>query len=522
MTSDMMFPLVKGGIMTITDYMRNIAFINLIEISDSCRNRIFNDTTVSQAVLNYAENLKDIVRIIPVALSIDQIKLFYDDKTPEYFILLEENTEKNLLTKLSDACENFDHCFYFYGDTPLLDTTLTTRMVENHYKYFADYTFADGYPYGLTPEILNRHCLSQLIPLALDSSDPVVRDSLFKILQKDINAFDIETEISSVDMRLKRLSLCSDTLINWMQLDRIVKAGGKDAESILAMNDTIEKYTRTLPSYIQIQIAEKCWQSCSYCPYPEIAPHHRESDVHMSVEQVLDLARKIDRFSPGCRISLSLWGDPSAHPDISGILEGILRSTSLKIVIETSGLGWENLLDTRKDLIKSDRIDWIFSLDSVNPRLYKSLRGEGQESVLKTIEGFMKLNSLHTWIQAVRMNENEEDLELFFRSWKEKTENVIIQKYDHFSLFLDQRKVTDLSPVNRFPCWHLKREMSILTDGSVVLCREDIEKKNVLGNVFQQNLQEIWDSAESLFDSHINSVYKGICSNCDEYYTYNF
>jgi spiro-SPASM protein len=120
------------------------------------------------------------------------------------------------------------------------------------------------------------------------------------------------------------------------------------------------------------------------------------------------------------------------------------------------------------------------------------------------------------------MKENEDDLEKFFKSWKARTENVIVQKYDSFSGLLPDRRAADLSPVRRFPCWHLKRDMVVLLDGTVPLCKEDVQTGTRLGNAFEEDLELIWDRAQATYRSHLAGSYPGICAACDEYYTYNF
>ena len=502
--------------------MRNIAFINLTDINESCQTRILQGKTVSRLILEYCNALPDMDLIIPVALSLGQLEHFYKEYNPEKYVILEENSISALIRSLSEESINFDNAVYIWGDTPLLDITLTKKMFSNHYKYYADYSFADGFPYGLSPEILSGSCLKQLVPLSEGETAPIGRDALFKCLQKDINAFDIETEISPCDMRLKRISLSTDTRRNLMQMQRIIEAGGTDSASILDMDADIEKYSRTLPAFFQIQLTETCFQSCSYCPYPAMNPDHRRGKKAIPAEKMLDLARRIDAFAPDSSISLSLWGDPAAYDKLDQLLDSILADTGVKILIETSGLGWGRFLEKNPACLHSERIDWIFSLDAMDPELYRKLRGDGQEEVIQTIEAFRQHNQAHTWIQAVRMKENEDELEKFYRYWKEKTENVIIQKYDYFNGRLEERKVTDLSPVKRFPCWHLKREMAILVDGTVLLCREDLQKEQPLGNVFDQSLEELWKNGDPVFQDHIKSCYTGICENCDEYYTYNF
>ena len=125
-------------------------------------------------------------------------------------------------------------------------------------------------------------------------------------------------------------------------------------------------------------------------------------------------------------------------------------------------------------------------------------------------------------MQALRIVNEEEDLERFYRAWKAKTPNVIVQKHDDFAGFMPALKATDLSPVKRRPCWHVMRDFVVLIDGTVPACREDVRKTRVLGNAFTEPLADLWARGAELYAAHVRGEYPGICANCDEYYTYNF
>ena len=112
----------------------------------------------------------------------------------------------------------------------------------------------------------------------------------------------------------------------------------------------------------------------------------------------------------------------------------------------------------------------------------------------------------------MRTKINEEQLENFYHS--NKNSGMIIQKYDDFAGLLPDNKVTDLSPVIRNPCWHQRRDMTILFDGNVPCCREYI-LDGVVGNVFSESLVSVWEKGRDM-------VYTDKCRSCDEYYTFNF
>ena len=75
-------------------------------------------------------------------------------------------TASALLSALAEAGSGHDDIFYYYADCPLLDPRLASRMHGSHRKYFAEYTFADGYPAGLAPEIIRTETVARLQSLA--------------------------------------------------------------------------------------------------------------------------------------------------------------------------------------------------------------------------------------------------------------------------------------------------------------------------------------------------------------------
>ena len=103
---------------------------------------------------------------------------------------------------------------------------------------------------------------------------------------------------------------------------------------------------------------------------------------------------------------------------------------------------------------------------------------------------------------------------------------ALFQKYDDFAGKLPPCKPADLSPLDRDPCWHLRRDMTILYNGDVPACHS-CWSENITGNVFNQPLEEIWHKTDVLLEMHINKNYCcaskcANCEKCDEWYTFNF
>ncbi len=427
------------------------------------------------------------------------------------------------------------------ADEPLLDPALARRMLENYRRYRADYSFADGYPLGLAAEMLHPRVLPALRLLAERNPLKVERGWLFALIQKDINSFDIETEISPRDLRDLRVSLACDTRRNLLLVDRFGAAGVRDAESALSVIPDHLELLRTLPAYVQVQVAGGCPQACALCPYPRFGGDILARRDYMPRARFAALMEALTSFAGEAVVSLSLWGEPALHPDFEGLVEDVLVHPGLSLIIETSGLGWRR--DSLESLAarwgsggeaatdaRASRLSWVVALDAPEPELYARLRGKGYEEAVATAELLLSLFPKSAYVQTLRAIDNEDALEEFWRGWKKKTDNVIVQKYSTFAGFLPQRKVTDLSPLVRRPCWHLLRDLSILLDGTVPLCRECLQGEQVLGRLFDsgegpvelaRSLEAVWRAGEAPLARHIAGNYPEPCLRCDEYYTYN-
>jgi len=453
-------------------------------------------------------------------------------------------TKKSVLIRISELQTGFDCIYFVFADCPFLDPSLAGKIAERHIKYAAEYSYADGWPFGLAPEILSPGTPGILAKILGDEDGPAERDMLFSVIQKDINAFDIEAEISSVDLRCRRINLCADSKRNLLLLKNFYTEAGEKtpcADDVTRIIEEKPQVLRTLPAFFPIQVYGGCPQKCSICPYPSYTDVLNRKDF-MESEKFESLLDKITAFSGDAVIDLSLWGELSLHPEKLKLIENVLKRPQLSLIIETSGLGWKNeelekCLELSKNSVSGKRVNllsplsWIVSLDTIEASRYTSLRTTGFAEAENCVKKLFSLFPDDSFVQAVRIKGEENDTEKFYRYWKENSprgdKNVIIQKYDDFCGSLEKKQASDISPVIRQCCWHIMRDFPVLIDGTVPLCREDTgvlknEKNNVLGNVFADSLEGIWQNGDKYYKEHCNKNYSGLCAECDEYYTYNF
>lgn len=451
-------------------------------------------------------------------------------------------TVKELLSSIAETCVSYkaDSALYSYADCPFLNTALTKEITDAHEKYCAEYTFADGYPYGFAPEALDKGAAAILASLASGTqmkagSVRVSRNSIFSLIKTDINSFEIETILAPEDWRLYRYEFACGSKAGFMSCAALLKYGvaGKTAAELSKAAASDSAILRTVPAFYNIQLSEKCSGKCTYCPYPAAyrtknGKGPEESCGYMTVENFRKVVKQASVLSEQAVVSLSAWGEPLSYPHITEAVQAVLAEKGLSVLIETDGLlVTEELCASLKKICDSvperingqEKIIWIVSLDGASEETYASLRENGA-TLARASEAVPLLEKYFpesVYPQMVRMEKNENELEKFWRFWNaEKSPSdgkLIIQKYDSFAGALPQCKPADLSPIERNPCWHLRRDMVILADGSVPLCREFILDGKA-GNVFTDGLEKIW-TCMTLSENEK-------CGNCDEYYTFNF
>ena len=266
---------------------------------------------------------------------------------------------------------------YVHADMPFLDSTLCSSLLDLHRRYRSEYTFADGYPPGFAPEILSPRVLLNLAELAGRHEVAVDRDGLFTVIQKDINSYDIETELSPVDLRgLRFMPLC-DTRRNKQAAESLYELGARTAADAVKLLPAHPELLRTLPAFLWVQITEQCKQSCSYCPYPHLVGDPRLLKGFMPVKQFERIMTEAALFCDDLVVDISLWGEPSVHPDFPAIVATVMAQPRFTLIVETSGLGWEPGQAEALAHSWGGRIQWIVSLDDADSEGYKRLRGDG-------------------------------------------------------------------------------------------------------------------------------------------------
>lgn len=437
--------------------------------------------------------------------------------------LRRDDTEDATFWKETFAETGSDHIIRIFADTPFLDLSIISEMIALHLEYLAEFTYSDNLPEGFSCEIIAKD-LVENIPGMKEKSLP-----LTQVIRSNINQFDVELYYKGPDIRDKRLSFRSSHPRDRRIMENLFDIHGSRPpyEEIKAL---IEKNPGSLyiaPSYLEIELTGRCDLDCIFC-YRKSLPAER-GDMDLSLFD--KIVTEMDTFALPYTICFGGSGEPLMHRDFLAFARRAAESPlAERIIIETAGhyLSDEIIEFLRNE--KNEKFHLIINCNGCDEETWRQIHGANHfQRVSKTIDALSSLTEaegkeprLH--LQIMKINETEKWLDRYYDHWEEKKVPVILQKQNTFLGRIEDRRYSDLSPLERTPCWHLQRDCVILSDGTVAFCKQDVTGEKARGSLKETTLTELFEKGRDDFLANYRGEYppQPDCRNCDEWYTFNF
>lgn len=157
-------------------------------------------------------------------------------------------------------------------------------------------------------------------------------------------------------------------------------------------------------SYMRISVTDRCNLRCIYCIPPEGVKRKRPEDI-LSYEEIIRIVREAAGL--GIRKIRLTGGEPLVRKDIPHLVRGLKALQGIREVsMTTNGV----LLADMAWPLKEAGLDRLnISLDTLDPRLYKSLtRGGEIHRVLEGIEAVIRAGFRKTKLNMVLLPEKNE------------------------------------------------------------------------------------------------------------------
>ena len=224
------------------------------------------------------------------------------------------------------------------------------------------------------------------------------------------------------------------------------------------------------------------------------------------------------------RLTLNGIGDPLLHDDIFEIINFAKSAGIRAIHVETDLLPRnpatiERLVDSEIDVVS-------VHLPAMTPQTYAAIMGAdcfGQ--VVENIRRFItrrqqRKSGVPILVPVfVKCQLNLAEMENWYDQWLKALGAAVINGPSEFSGLIQNCGVADMSPPKRRACARLWSRMTILCDGKVVACEQDVTGKQIIGDVCEKSISDIWrNQFDELRTSHKRGCAAGICGGCREWH----
>ncbi|MBN2403593.1 MAG: spiro-SPASM protein [Spirochaetes bacterium] len=412
-----------------------------------------------------------------------------------------------------------DHIVKIFCDSPFLDMDIIADMINTHTKYLAEFTYSENLPSGFSCEIISK----ELIDAIPDTDEKTL--PLSQVIKSNINKFDVELYYKEPDIRNKRLGFRTGNPREKQILINIFNKAGcipkySEVKNIIDRNPDVLYLS---PSYVEIELTGKCALDCVFCFRKTLKKEHGDMDTGLFRK----ILRDMNYFKLPYSVCFGGSGEPLMHNNFFEILD-MARNENLieNIIIETNGIlagsNYNNYLVSMND----KRLKTIFNINGMDRESYKAVHnGDFFDTVFRNITSIKEASHFDDsiYIQIMKINETEQFIDRFYDFWEKYKIQIILQKQNTFLNRIEDRSYSDLSPLERTPCWHLQRDFNILSDGSAMFCKQDVDGNFARGNLNKDSISQIFEKSKNTFlnDYKKNFSTSPDCASCSEWYTFN-
>ena len=277
-----------------------------------------------------------------------------------------------------------------------------------------------------------------------------------------------------------------------------------------AWSPTRDMAAAPFPRWIQLQTINACQAACRMCPYPlykNVFPRGRmDDDLFEKVSAEIAAHPEVDTFIP------MLQNEPFLDKHILEKVRRFKERTNHRVRVELVTNG-AFLTEDTVARIRDSGLDVLdISLDAVSREVYERVRiGLDYDAVTAGVERAIAadLGGTSVFVRLVKIRDNAHEAEAFAERWRARGVSVFVYEAHNRAGALESQDrdwrltATDLTPLQRAGrrvarAWmgHCPIPFSsanILHNGDLLMCVHDWGRKEVLGNIRDSTIAELWN-----------------------------
>ena len=279
------------------------------------------------------------------------------------------------------------------------------------------------------------------------------------------------------------------------------------------------------PKRITLELTNFCNFNCVFCPRRFMEKETGFMDVALARKLMAEMQRWSQKYESVAVVPF-FRGESLTHPKWDVLLAAL----------HEFGLGPVQLA-TNASLLTEDRarrlleigVDTLsFSMDTLDPDVYHSLRGSDYKTSLGNVLRFLEMRAAHSGpggcrivqVSAVQTEKNRDDMSTFVDFWRVRADRVRIYP-EHSADGNPGSLPGEVADEPRKPCHKVLEDMVIYWNGEVALCNHDwtrIVTGQHIGTVREAGIASVWQSPayETIREAHRTGNLTGItpCDHC--------
>lgn len=275
-------------------------------------------------------------------------------------------------------------------------------------------------------------------------------------------------------------------------------------------------YTKT-PRYIQIETTIACNATCWFCPQKYATRRPMFMDLKV-FKKIVDDTRGL-----GVTYRPFILNEPFVDKRMPDLVRYIKMDQTAKVEFNSNG---EALTEERTHEIIEAGVDVMrFSVDGIRRETFDEARGISYDKVYHNVEYFIQQakaadRDIFTEVRMIRLPGTEDEQVEFKEYWEARKPNKVLFTDLYRYPWEGQTEALNL------PCIKILDEMFFYVDGRATLCCWDSKERQIVGDVKEQTVLEIWDGevmkrCRTLLDAGKRSEIT-LCSRCDAYKNFDF
>ena len=273
------------------------------------------------------------------------------------------------------------------------------------------------------------------------------------------------------------------------------------------------------PRTVRIESTSHCNAKCITCPHPyhERVQGIMDEDLYIRIldECVAEGARKLH---------LHNFGEPLIDKKLPRRIRLAKERGIRTVKIISNG----SLLDEdrARGLIEAGLDEIKISFDGLSKEVFEKIRvGLKYEDVSRNVEGLVRMRDAmgketpRVQLLFVSIEENEFEEEGFVDRWHGIVDRVDVTRAHNWGSSDQVATSTDPKTATGYPCLRLWNTFTVLWDGRVSLCCLDYDGKEILGDLREQSVLDVWKGSRlaEIRKWHLRGEFDQvpICAGCN-------